>query len=160
MRAAAILALAVVAFTPAWAQSIDILALKGHDSIRVVVGGLDHDATGLDSTTVRTKVELELRKARVRVGPGFPERTTIPYLWVAVDAITTSSGVVAFTLRLALAEVGGVDPHSKATSRLLLWERGTIGTAAPASDAAGFIMARLELLLEGFMNDFLAANPR
>lgn len=173
-------------FQPGYSQSAKAERLRGIDSVQVVIEDLDETArdVGLSVQFVRTKVELELRKAGIRVY----EAKGGPYLYVNVNVIGTTkqkpSLAFAFNVdvqmnRMVLfaEELGSVlvdrGPPERIkeavtvldvvdlvarTRHATVWSASMIGVA-PRDRAQDSLTSAIVELLEQFMNDYLSVHP-
>lgn len=152
-------ALLGAAFSQAEAQRLYRTNLAGADTVvvQVWISADDLDrAIQLDSATVRTRVELALRR----------EGLTVVDSLRGVDGIVRVSGiVVAGTSTVAhhweVAFLEGVTPWRRPDHPYFGkgWYRDSIGSTGLAR-ARGHVLDMLDTLLAEFLNDYLAANPR
>lgn len=154
--------LATVLFVRPVHSQRGIEPLTGVSTMRVLVEGLDAAATsaGLDSDRVRTVTELRLRLAGIRVvttseasnpGSGRP-----PFVYVNLNAISTTSGSFAIAVSVELADYVNYKPNG-AWVKAVLWESGSIVAAKREAITAEKILGPT---LDSFINAYLAANPK
>ena len=149
--------------TPALAQVThgtpvtQVAALRGLDSIYVRVGdAFDEDAKamGLSLQDVRTKVELELRRTGIVV----KGESSVPFLFIEMTALPVT-GRFAFNVSLELSDFAVPSKDVAFSTPAVTWKASFVATA-PASRARNQLMDALQSLLNKFLNDYLAANPR
>jgi hypothetical protein len=140
------------------AQSSDARALRGLRSVEVTVSvrsSPETDAVALDTASVRTQVELELRGAGVLVSP-----SALAKLFVSVTFLTGSEDLVLpHAYKLELYEWVAVR-HRPTAGRVwaVTWQLGGVGVTT-RSLATGHISESVRQMTERFLNDYLAANP-
>jgi hypothetical protein len=118
----------------------------------------DAAAIGLTRERLRTVAELELRRGAIEVSSA--ENQLGPYLYVNVQLILiplTPPGAV-YQLELEVHEPITVPPPRRLVVATV-WSSGMMG-ASPQAKASADIEDAIRRLVEGFENDFLAANPR
>jgi hypothetical protein len=151
--------------------------------MKVLVEELDEAGleAGLTTRAIRTRVELELRRSGINVISRGDRMD--PALYVRVSVRTTKATGLAYRCEVQLREWGivmrdspslfwrdgilvdsiGVHDFLRASydhaKRVSTWDRGLLGTT-PQSGAADWILRSMQRVLDEFMNEYLAANPR
>lgn len=153
------------------AQSEQARNLSGIGNVRIVIEDLNEvaKAAGITRDLLLTKTQLELRRI------GIPTRDEFgPYLYVRFRALDIASiSATVFDLSVSVHDM--VIPRRlladsvPATRREVrrrttdmiatLWDKSALA-AAPSGEAVPHLRSTLELLLDAFANDYLAANPR
>ena len=119
---------------------------------------------GLDTSRLRTVTELRLRTAGLEVVPVDPSAILrVPVLGVNVTAIATSqyNGRAlgyAYSTNVKLSGAGRLMADSAVLGELVLWQAGRINSTP--TDLAGDVEKTVDDLLDRFLNDWLAANPK
>jgi hypothetical protein len=137
-------------------------ALVGLRGVYVVIGPLrqDIESLGLNSDQIKTDIELRLRKAGIRVlaGKEMDEVPGKPYLYVNVDAVTKpGSSLCAYSIKVQLAKNVPIESGSKIPG--VIWQTtGYAGTANTCNTTR--IHNIVGDLIDHFINDYLAANPK
>jgi hypothetical protein len=153
--------LAVAAMLPAetvCARDTQRIGLAGIDKFRVVVEELDGDAeqVGITEGAIRTHVELRLRQSGLPVtAEQLPQ-----FLYVRVSVVSLDGGSLGAyfvatefnrLLRIPIKQIPGA--RMLATT----WNSGSRGGGRVGSIAER-VRSTLDLHLDEFCNDFLAAN--
>ena len=137
--------------------------LAGLTGIYVSVEHISDEAQrdGLDTTQIRTDVELKLRQAGIAVltQQEWLSTAAAPYLYVNVQAIKNPANVYAFSadveLRQRVTLVGNPSMSLLATT----WSAtGMIGTVG--SQKVALVREDVRDLTDRFINAYLAANPK
>jgi hypothetical protein len=131
----------------------DQAVLVGVKEVVVIVERVNPiiERRGLTGAQIRADVELRLRRAGVRVMAEMGPLKTwgLPHLWVTVKTpMRPVSGLLAYSVRVSLCESIAVS----------VWDtesRSTVGI-----DNIGQIRGAVGLLVNKFINDYLAANPK
>jgi hypothetical protein len=166
MRKSLIVSLVTVAIaTVAWCEDVEFFkqqSLKGLVGVHVVVENIpaDLDGVGITVDNVKTKAELELRKAGIKVmtmKEGF-ETKAAAYLYVNLNMLEFDQGSrVCFSISVSLRQnvilSGGQTVYGST------WDLGTVGVCGRSRASSMICNESLQPLLESFANDFLAANP-
>jgi hypothetical protein len=135
--------------------------LAGVRAVGVFVEKLAPDAARISLTEddLRTKVELKLRMAGLRVVP--PPAATIPSLdvQVTVKAGTgPAEGLYVHDVQLTLYEFVEL-PRTKKLVPGELWSDGSIGYVG-VNNARESILGDVDRKVDSFLNAWLAANPK
>lgn len=147
-----------------------IPSLKGLSGVRVVVEEFRRAAedAGFDTMTFQTDVELKLRLAGIRVFAA--DAALLPALYLNVNALHGKAderhgyGINLFLLQEArLQRPSPADPGKQASeghldgpiNSVATWYRGMVGVGQLAHVRSG-----VKDLVDEFVNDWLAANPR
>jgi hypothetical protein len=130
--------------------------LVGLDSIGVAIENLDLAAleAGLSPDHLQTDVELKLRLAGIKVSAGEP------YLYVQVGTVKSPSApiyAVAINVELDQKVFLARDPNIVTIGTT--WHSGKVVYASKDKFVEG-VRGRIRDLVDEFINDFLAANPR
>jgi hypothetical protein len=115
---------------------------------------------GLTSAQIKTDVEVRLRKAGVKVltEKEWLETSGKPFLYVNIDASKNPNNpsTVFFTIRVELTELVTIDRGLRVGAAI--WETGIKGVAGIQDIRK--IRDCLGDLVDIFINDYLAANPK
>ena len=162
------------------AQSAQSTALQGLDSITVAIQALGGDALkmGLSEDRLRTKVELELRRSGIIVVTENQKVGGRPYFYLAVNVIASPVGFIYHIqvqmneAVIAVRKMGSVIRNARAVgskddlsdmknsvTTASVWSGGMMGSSN-GDRAADYVERQVLGLVEKFLNDFLAANPR
>jgi hypothetical protein len=124
----------------------------------------DFAELGIDSTDIRTTLEVELSKAQISVlalTPQLPRDELLRrgMLSFRLNALRTGVGT-AVTSMLELSQVAllakGNTPVSGTT-----WEaRPTLAWFGPSADTRNIVLGSVRQLLAEFINAYLTANPK
>ena len=116
---------------------------------------------GLDTTQIRTDVELKLRQAGITVltRQEWLSTAAAPYLYVNVQAIKNPANLYAYSADVELRQRVTL-VHNPAVSILATtWSAtGIIGTVG--SRRVGLLRENVRDLTDRFINAYLAANPK
>ena len=116
---------------------------------------------GLDTTQIRTDVELKLRQAGISVltHEEWLSTAAAPYLYVNVQVFKNPANFYAYSANVELRQRVTL-VHSPSTSALATtWSaHGTIGTVG--SQKVGSVREDVRDLTDQFINAYLAANPK
>jgi len=135
--------------------------LVGIRTVAVAIEPLDADAAtiSLHESDLRTEVELKLRMAGLRVVP--PPGAGVPFLWVQVGVQPVSGaaeGLYVYQVELAAYEFVEL-PRTKEMVPGQLWVDGSFGNVG-LGRARESIMGNVGRKVDGFLNAWLAANPK
>ena len=156
------LVIALLLFPPvAYADNLKQRALRGLGGVEVLVETIDLEAgrLGLTEAQIQTDVELRLRKAGVRVLTEKESQETPgePYLYVMINAFVDQTPTsVGFSIRVELMEQVTLARGFKA--RAAIWRTGAAGTVGTGNIRK--IRESVGDLVDKFINDYLAANPK
>jgi len=156
---AALLALSLVASVPlsqALGQSYS--TLKGIRTMEVVVAPVsaEGEKTGVSRDRLRTLAEMKLRLARITVVPESNGRVRLPFLLVNVTVLFDEEhGLSSYAINISLRRS---TTQNGVAAQLLLWETGYVGVAG-SSRMPNAVTDQLSMLLDNFVNDYLAQNP-
>lgn len=140
------------------AATADWKVLKGLKGCELVVAsfGAEALAAGYSQEAVRSRAELKLRKAGVRVLTK-EENLLIegrPYLYINVN--TTADGTaksVSFSVQVSLFEVATTARTGSAVA--IIWHTSAVGRGS-----VEYVLGSLDRRMDVFLNDWLKANPR
>lgn len=156
----ALFTLVQIAISQAWGEKE---SLKGLEGVGVLVEDMQENAmrVGLNRTQIITDVELRLRMAGIKVltreeryaQPGSP------YLYVQVNSIYLESiEHLAYTVRVLLDQDVSLT-HNNTQFRGATWKEGMIGNVHKY-DAKEVVRDAVKDLIDKFINDYLAVNPK
>jgi hypothetical protein len=140
-----------------------LVGLKG---VSVVVPDIPPEAErlGLIKEHIKTEVELRLRKTGIRVltmkemlgTPGTPGMPGMPFLFIHINPIITKSGLCICGIDVDLSEI--VSLYNGKQARGIIWSKGLVGDVN-INNING-IQQKVGVLVDMFINDYLAANPK
>jgi len=104
----------------------------------------------ITKTTIRTDVEVRLRKAGISIFSYKEAPSSAPYLHVSY----TQSGA-AFSIMLSLNQEVCLVSRPTSTTIATTWEANGTGTASRAT----YIRQAIKSLTNKFINDYLSVNP-
>jgi hypothetical protein len=144
-----------------YALTLDQKALVGLEGVQVVVEGPGPEAErlGLSKNQIKTDVERRLRKAGVRVLTNQLEQEETPgtpHLYVKISANINKIGVFAYSINVDLVKI--VTRFTGETAFATVWEKGEAGSVG--LNNINQIQPRISSLVDSFINDYLAANPK
>ena len=142
-------------------DSID--SLKGLRPIAVVVEDIPELRNVLSSSTLKMAADEKLRQNDVTVeSDAGGLKALTPYVSVNVNVFRTSDGrYFIYNVRVSLRRMGSFynpDSNSSNLIRAETWSRGSVGITG-VSDS-GPIRDTVTDLLDEFVDDYLAANPK
>jgi hypothetical protein len=151
--------------TSAWASGtpFEIGSLRGLKDLAIVVEDLhpDIEQDGLDRSTIKTDVELKLRLAGIRIATfaEVPRTGGGRYLYVNVNS-TQMKELSLYAVSIRLELVQGVllarDPTTILPGRT--WAVSSV--TCVGKNAVSSARDVIKDLVDVFINDYLAANPR
>ncbi len=134
--------------------------LEGLEGVKVIVEDMrpEVEQAGLTKSSLQTLVELELRKAGIRVLTEEERLKTKarPWLYLRVSVVIDDPGSCAFDISLWLNQaviLAGNGSIATATT----WDTSRTGTVGKSNIPS--IKDHVREKVEEFCNDFLAANP-
>ncbi len=135
-------------------------ALVGLEGVQVVIEGPGTEAErlGLSKNQIKADVERRLRKAGVRVLTNQEEVETpgTPHLYVKISTGINQTGILAYSINVDLIEI--VTRFTGETAFATVWEKGEAGSVG--LNNINQIQPRIDNLIDKFINDYLAANPK
>ena len=135
-------------------------ALVGLEGVQVVVEGPGPEAErlGLSKNQIKKDVERRLRKAGVRVLIKQEQEETpgTPQLFVKIAASINKMGIFAYSISVDLIEFVTLFTGEKAF--VTVWEKGEAGSVR--LNNINQIQPRINSLVDGFIKDYLTANPK
>jgi len=138
--------------------------LKGIKGVYVLIEDLNPVAKklGITEELLKTEVELKLRLAGIRI---YSEEEMLEYLYPAlyVNLNThkdTGSGIgfYAFSLEIAIKEAAYIKRNNR-PDHVTTWNDGVLGFFTK-ENSLELIREVLKRVLDRFLNDYLAVNPK
>ncbi len=158
----ALAAFVLVMTSAAFAQAGTNAVLKGANPMAVVIQDLAEDATREEFTTalIRTDIELELRKAGIRVvgRNELPSEGGQPYLYVFVNTARGALNVYAYNIDVRFFQNATLTRNPDIALSVPTWSRSIVGTER--GNRLPALRDKIKEILQAFLNDYLAANPR
>jgi len=129
--------------------------LKGVKSLKVVVGVADEVKTDISSSTIKNKIELELRKLGVRID----DNSDVSLHYYLEVMKRDSSELLVYTESLIVTQMVTL-PRETGYIRCFptIWEKrqfGSVGKSKVKQLADGY-----DDMFSAFLNEYLTANPR
>lgn len=155
---------AMLASATAWGELVHKEeTLRGLSGVGVLVEDIKKKAEekGLTEERVQTTVELELRKVGIKVLSEEQLSNTpgAPYLYINIHAVVRDDGFVLHNISLELKQTVALARDDSTTCIATTWSKGSLGTAG-AEKIDQIRSVALVSLLEEFLNDWLAVNPK
>jgi len=153
--------IACLCVTFAQAKNLHNESLRGLKGVEVIVEDIKPEAErdGLTRNHVKVAVELEIRKAGIKIltreeslsMPGSP------YLYVNVNLFKHKPGVYAFNIFIGCHQTVALLRNSSIITHAPTWTRRTVGMIAMPNlrDLYAFIKDDINI----FINDYLTVNP-
>ena len=137
--------------------------LVGLTGVYVLVENIPDEAQrdGLDTTQIRTDVELKLRQAGITVltRQEWLSTAAAPYLYVNVQAIKSRANVYAFSANVELLQRVTLVRNPAMSIPATTWSAtGIIGGVG--SQKVGSVREHVRDRTDQFINAYLAANPK
>lgn len=131
------------------------LHLKGLPGVDVMIGPLQPkvEKYGLTEDAIKTTVELRLRRHGIRVNPSPLVLHIIVNVLVDEEFDCTAVNVLVELLRPAVLLF-----NPKTQTSAAIWSKSIINLA-PLDEITG-VMKGVQTLVDEFINDYLAANPK
>lgn len=148
------------AASAAFGQTASIF--KDVGPIAVVIQALDPDAVREDFTVdlIRTDIEVELRKAGIRV----VERNELsdasgrPHLFLVVNTLKGTLNTYTYSMELRFHQNASLTRNPDVTLSVSTWNRSVIGSER--GNRLPQLREKVKEMLMPFINEYLAANPR
>ena len=161
MRAFALFVIFVLAHTSiSMAQTSTVLRDVG--PIAVVIQELDPDAVREDFTVdlIRTDIEVELRKAGIRVvdRAQLDESSGRPYLFLVINTLKGTLNTYTYSMELRFHQNASLTRNPDVTLSVSTWNRSVIGSER--GNRLPQLREKIKEMLMPFINEYLAANPR
>ncbi len=159
-RLAIIIALFMCSYLGAQAQSSAVL--KDVGPIAVVIQDLDPDAVRDEFTVdlIRTDIEVELRKAGIRVvdRSQLDDSSGRPYLFLVVSTLKGTLNTYTYSMELRFHQNASLTRNPDVTMSVSTWNRSVIGSER--GNRLPLLREKIKEMLMPFINEYLAANPR
>jgi len=134
-------------------------SLASITSLSVVVEDISPEmrSLGLDPDVIRTDTEFRLRRSGIKVEAG-PDR---PWLCIMTQHVDRGRSFYYFTVRVFFYQLGTLLSNGK-TMYVITWDRRAIGGGGGkmTTDTIRHIRKSISDMVDEFINDFLAANPK
>jgi len=139
-------------------------ALKGLKGVEVVIESLSkgEEITGLTKDRIKTVVELELRKSRIKI---FSNKESLkikgsPFLYINanIQELDNNVGYVS-SITLSIREFSSLERNPKIKVYADTWKNGLL-LIVPRKGASKSIVNAVRRLLDQFSNDYMKANPK
>jgi hypothetical protein len=158
----AYLPIAVCLLSNVAAAGVGLTALRGIDKVVVVIEDLNSDSTrvGVTEDALRARIELALKRVKINVVPANGSNTlSIPVFYLSLKT-ERLDGFQNFVIHLELLQAVTLarDPSIKASSATT-WSALRFARVAE-SEYPVKIRTLLTIMLEGFLDDYLAANQK
>jgi hypothetical protein len=111
---------------------------------------------GLTKQQIQTDVELRLRKAAIRVEPP-KDSNDFNSLYINVNILDLENGLFTYSARVEFQQTVFI-PRLKKEFLVSTWIKASIG--AVGRNKASFVRESVADLVDIFINDFLAVNPK
>ena len=136
--------------------------LKGANPIAVVIQDSAEDATREEFTTelIRTDIELELRKAGIRIvnRSELSPESGQPYLFVFVNTAKGALNVYAYNIDVRFFQNATLTRNPDVALSVPTWSRSIVGTER--GNRLPSLREKIQEITQAFLNDYLAANPK
>ena len=155
MKQITLAALFLVAL-PIHAQNVEqrpLIGLRGV-AVRVAVENHDNMPARLGESAMQTATELQLRKAGFNVAKSTDAPAHAPRLLVAVNAIEYN-GAITYGVIVSLIEQAVIKRNGESTTATV-WQSDALALTGDTST----IRRTVSDEVDGFINDWLAANPK
>jgi hypothetical protein len=130
--------------------------------IAVVIQELDPDAVREEFTVdlIRTDIEVELRKAGIRVvdRTQLGENSGNPYLFLVVNTLKGTLNTYTYSMELRFHQNASLIRNPDVSLSVSTWNRSVIGNER--GNRLPQLREKIKEMLMPFINEYLAANPR
>lgn len=168
-----VLQLIIVALTVLWGNMGVVQALDramdnaSRESLRGIIGlgvviediSPDASADGLSQEAIRTAVEQTLRSKGIRLLTEKTRSESAPYLYVNVNTLKEELGLYAYAVNVDLKQAVGLLSMKNKKTWGTTWTASVLGMVRQ-ENLSQIIADAVEPLVNDFVNDFRAANPR
>jgi hypothetical protein len=139
----------------AFGQDAEASSLKGITRVQIVIEEISRDAerAGLTKAQLQSDVELWLRQKGITIDSRAPEQ-----FYVNVDTANNSTGGYAYGVDVGFRQPATLQRTGK-TVLADTWSDGTVGSINSAK-LASTVRDKLRELLDGFIKEYVAANPK
>ena len=148
--------------TTLFAQAQTSSVLRDVGAIAVVIQELDPDATREDFTIdlIRTDIEVELRKAGIRVvdRSQLDDSSGRPYLFLVINTLKGTLNTYTYSMELRFHQNASLTRNPDVTLSVSTWNRSVIGSER--GNRLPLLREKIKEMLMPFINEYLAANPR
>jgi len=130
--------------------------LRGLDSLKVVVVGVDADAVraGIDSSSVRVQAELELRRIGITVSDAAASSLVVQFA-----VLDLGNSHYAYSYGMQLFQTVKLAAHETARYWVAVtWEKSGVAVAGQ-SRMSESLQQSVGGMTREFLNDYLATNP-
>jgi hypothetical protein len=135
--------------------------LRGVQRVEVVVERLEPDVerAGLTQQQLQIDVELQLRKAGIRV---LTQREALavpgqPYLYINANVVPRSGELTAYSISVELEQLASLETNGS-LAIASTWSAGSTGSVG--SERLDFIRGRIKDRVDEFINAYLSVHPR
>jgi hypothetical protein len=157
---------AILASAGAWGEYFtdDKETMRGLPGVKVIVESLRENATkaGLKKERIKTTVELELRKAGIKVlsEEEWANTEGFPSIYIHIDtALRENDSLVNYTVSIELNQTVVLARDASKECLAITWATRTWGGCG--TENIDWIRTRaLVSQLEKFINDWLTVNPK
>jgi len=136
--------------------------LRGIGPIAVVIQDLDPEATREEFTVdlIRTDVEVELRKAGIRVvnRDALDDNSGRPYLFITVNTARGALSVYAYSIEMRFQQNATLTRNPDVTLSVSTWNRSVVGTER--GTRLPMLREKIKEMTMAYINEYLAANPK
>ncbi len=144
------------------AQAQNSPVLKDVGPIAVIIQDLDPDAVRdeFNVELIRTDIEVELRKAGIRVvdRAQLDDSSGRPYLFLVVSTLKGTLNTYTYSMELRFHQNASLTRNPDVTLSVSTWNRSVIGSER--GNRLPLLRDKIKEMLQPFINEYLAANPR
>ncbi len=132
--------------------------LKGIKGIFVMIENLSPVAKelGITGESLNTEVELKLRLAGIKIPRSEEKDSAFGILYVNLNIIREKS-IYVFNINVEFKEIVYIKRINQRRP-LTTWDDSYVGLTQ--KDSSSFIREKLKRILDTFLNDYLAVNPK
>ena len=138
-------------------------SLRDLPGFRVTIENFDEKDSalqGVSRSQIQNDVELRLRKAGIRVltEKEWLNSLNAPTLYVNINLMTSSAGLYAYDVSVDIQQEVILKTSPSRTTIATTWDKAMVG--ALGSRNLGDLRNSVNDLVDFFINDYLAANPK